>query len=128
MAKNQPRILPEQQRIEMATSAEPNRSQVGPTTIEAGNSESLASVPKSPVTDPVHSGSGQPPNNNSSTSPAAHQPDEDDDDEEGSGLKLGLGDFVFYSVLVARTSLNDWITTVCSVVAILTVRHDEHAW
>ncbi|OZJ06304.1 hypothetical protein BZG36_00688 [Bifiguratus adelaidae] len=46
--------------------------------------------------------------------------DEDDEEEERSGLKLGLGDFVFYSVLIARASVYDWVTTVCCTVAVLT--------
>ncbi|KAI7852435.1 Presenilin-domain-containing protein [Circinella umbellata] len=44
----------------------------------------------------------------------------DEDDVERSGLKLGLGDFVFYSVLIARAALYDWITTVCCTIAVLT--------
>lgn len=39
---------------------------------------------------------------------------------ERNGLKLGLGDFVFYSVLVARAAMYDWITTVCCTIAVLT--------
>jgi hypothetical protein len=42
---------------------------------------------------------------------------EDDDDEEHS-LKLGLGDFVFYSVLVGRSSLYDWITTIGTIISV----------
>ncbi|KAJ8329802.1 hypothetical protein O5D80_002000 [Batrachochytrium dendrobatidis] len=43
---------------------------------------------------------------------------DDTDDDEDSGLKLGLGDFVFYSVLVGRASLFDWITTMSTIVAV----------
>ncbi|KAI7881710.1 Presenilin-domain-containing protein [Lichtheimia hyalospora FSU 10163] len=45
--------------------------------------------------------------------------DRDEEDAERSGLKLGLGDFVFYSVLIARAALYDWITTVCCTIAVL---------
>ncbi|KAL9551006.1 hypothetical protein MBANPS3_004461 [Mucor bainieri] len=44
----------------------------------------------------------------------------DEEDAERSGLKLGLGDFVFYSVLIARAAMYDWITTVCCTIAVLT--------
>ncbi|KAI8096274.1 Presenilin-domain-containing protein [Halteromyces radiatus] len=46
--------------------------------------------------------------------------DTDEEDVERSGLKLGLGDFVFYSVLIARAAMYDWITTVCCTIAVLT--------
>jgi len=44
----------------------------------------------------------------------------DDDDDEEEGLKLGLGDFVFYSVLIARAAMHDWITTFSCAIAVLT--------
>jgi presenilin 1 len=48
--------------------------------------------------------------------------DEEDDDDEDKTVKLGLGDFVFYSVLVARGAMFGWVPMISTLVAIISVR------
>ncbi|KAI8809186.1 Presenilin-domain-containing protein [Cladochytrium replicatum] len=51
--------------------------------------------------------------------PQGQQPQEEEEEEEG-GLKLGLGDFVFYSVLISKAAFSDWITTASCTIAVMT--------
>ena len=50
---------------------------------------------------------------------AAQQEDEHEDDGGDNSIKLGLGDFVFYSVLVSRAALFDSASMAACFVAIL---------
>ncbi|KAI9596038.1 Presenilin-domain-containing protein [Syncephalis fuscata] len=57
-----------------------------------------------------------------SSRPGRNEPmenEEIDEEVEEAGIKLGLGDFVFYSVLIARAAMLDWITTVACTVAVM---------
>ncbi|KAI8647387.1 Presenilin-domain-containing protein [Parasitella parasitica] len=93
----------------------PDDSHVTVDSSASNSSPSAADIASSAVDDMDQSGNtGQEANNKKI------EVENDEEDAERSGLKLGLGDFVFYSVLIARAAMYDWITTVCCTIAVLT--------
>jgi len=48
-----------------------------------------------------------------------YEPEEEEEEEQDRSIKLGLGDFVFYSVLVSRSALFDLSSMAASFIAII---------
>ncbi|KAF8381609.1 sel-12 [Pristionchus pacificus] len=86
-----------------------NRSRVGPSSDEEKGTREKAGCDEKVVV--IRSGASQ--------SPEDYE--EEEEEEEESGVKLGLGDFIFYSVLVGMAVKHsaDWNTLVACYVAIL---------
>jgi len=50
----------------------------------------------------------------------AQQEEEEEPSTKRKGVKLGLGDFIFYSVLIGRAAMYDMLTVFCCFIGIIT--------